>query len=82
MVVSHTTTLDIEDIVAIAITCEGCGTSAMLPMVQTDALTNKAKCLSCGHVLWRGGDDTMFARALLAARVGKLNRFALVIDQP
>ena len=82
MVVSHATTFAIEDLTVLSITCSGCGTSVLLPIAKTKALDHERHCVSCNGLLWRGGDDTAFARELIASRNGKRNGFALVIDQP
>ena len=85
MVVSHTTTFAIEDLTALSITCSGCGTSVSLPVATPKAVKSlqaKHDCTSCGASLWLGGDDTAFAREVIATRVGKRTRFELVIDQP
>ena len=81
MVVSHTTTVAIEDLTALSITCSCCGASVLIPISkEVTNLTKERSCTACGRPLWRGGDDTAFARELIAARVGKRTRFAMVID--
>ena len=82
MAVTNTTTFDIEDIAALTIACGACKAAATLPIAAIDALLHDRKCVSCGESLWRGGDDTVFARALIDARIGRFNRFALVVNEP
>ena len=82
MALTHTMVLAVEDIAALAITCK-CGVSVTIPVAGTNALDNEKRgvCV-CGETLWRGGDDTTFARALIAARIGKLNRFQTTSTSP
>ena len=81
MALTHTMALAVKDIVALAITCKKCGASVTIPVAETNALNNEKCCVSCDEPLWRGGDDTTFARALIEASVGKpLNRFTLVVN--
>ena len=83
MVVSHTTTFAIEDLKALSITCSGCGAVVLIPILkEAPTLTTERPCTVCSRTLWRGGDDTAFAREVIAAHVGKRTHFALVIDQP
>ena len=82
MVVSHTRTFELEDLKAVLITCNGCGASVSLPLAKTKSFEAKRDCTVCERPLWRGGDDTAFVRALIAARIGKSTRFALVVDEP
>ena len=82
MVVSHTTTFALEDLKALSITCSGCGAMVLIPISkEAPTLTTERSCTVCSRTLWRGGDDTAFARELIAARVGKRTSFSLVIDQ-
>ena len=83
MVVSHTTTFALEDLTALSITCNGCGASVLIPILkEVPNLTTERPCTVCSRPLWRGGDDTAFARELIASLNGKRNGFSLVIDQP
>ena len=79
MVLTHTMVFAVEDIAALALTCK-CGASVTIPVAVTNALNHEKRCVSCGETLWLGGDDTTFARALIDARVGKCNRFTLVVN--